>query len=453
MSVTANPIEITEFAGPLPFSAVDGQSLLDQLTVKDHIEITHNAWLVAPIARHEDSSEIAENRLITRFRIQVDNGAPEFYSASHGREFIFPDPEAFVYELTEPTPEKLEIVKRRYPRWHSVERWIQPLPDAHGRPDIQAANKAVYREWNCKLNKIAKEFSPTDRHTFGVHNGGNCGRCGSELFFVPCREGLSKTSLSYKSPLRTEQCADCGKYSPRSRRALPFRELRQKAFDLDAFDENADLLNSNAGRGVSLGELLQPHGGYQEIFTTFGAKLKKRKPAPEWFGISQSGRVLSFNDRTLEVVYQMFPLLRQEYRILSKQDQLAHREQMQEAAEVVSTVRRFYFLGMTDEQIGDELELDPGKVKAMRRSFIDMGNFLHSVANDHRYQAKLRFTKSAKLTKKEFESWQITMHSRDQKTKPLVCDWLPDPFNCQRADKLITVTWQAKKSYEGMRGF
>jgi hypothetical protein len=61
MSVTANPIEVTEFAGPFPFLTVDGQSLLDQLTVEDHIEIVYNSWLVNREAKIADTREMKSN--------------------------------------------------------------------------------------------------------------------------------------------------------------------------------------------------------------------------------------------------------------------------------------------------------------------------------------------------------------------------------------------------------
>jgi hypothetical protein len=62
MSVTANPIEIAEFAGPLPFLTVDGQSLLDQLTVEDQIEIVQHAWRINPAAKTADMHEMESNR-------------------------------------------------------------------------------------------------------------------------------------------------------------------------------------------------------------------------------------------------------------------------------------------------------------------------------------------------------------------------------------------------------
>jgi hypothetical protein len=66
MSVTANPIEVTEFLDidASPFLTVGGQLLLDQLTVEDHIEIVHNSWLVSRGAKVADMQEIKSNRWI-----------------------------------------------------------------------------------------------------------------------------------------------------------------------------------------------------------------------------------------------------------------------------------------------------------------------------------------------------------------------------------------------------
>jgi hypothetical protein len=447
--------------------------VIDLLTADHVMEITQNAWLIDPAAKSADMEEISENRLVAKYQIgptsvgscflryiagatapiksTIINGfgtseAPGHSGANLSGPFdaksVVDDPYLYL-PLFHEHPGKYSPPKK-------IERWIEPLPDVHGQPELQAQNKALYQEWNEKLNEIAKNFKPTDRYTFDPHFGGNCARCGSELFFVAGKPMMK--IITPVSKWRKEQCADCGRWSSRRIGARPFADLRQRMSDTaDAFDSYDAHYQDAAARevatGLTLADLTMPEYGevgFQEIKWTDGVKRKARKPWPEWLGYSRTnnGRVLGYNESTMEVVYHKFPLLRRVYTTLTPEEKKAHRTQMKEAAQTMAAVCRWFFWPSTDEQLAEETGLDESEVKALRRSFIETGNFLHSPQSEMAYQASVRFTKRVQLSKKDFDEWEIRLEKNGRKPPLISCPWLPEPFNCQRPDRILKARWR-----------
>jgi hypothetical protein len=219
-------------------------------------------------------------------------------------------------------------------------------------------------------------------------------------------------------------------------------------YDLDDADRVENYLASDAG-GLSIADLVVTDAadghnevGYQEIHAG-GARRKLRK-TPEWLGYMKVGNhTLRYNDQTMEVVYQKFPLLRQDYSKLQSEDQKKHKAQMQQAAQIMAIIGRWYFQGLIDDAIGEELGLETPEVKAIRRSFINAGNTLHS--NPMKYQAKVRFTKRLRLSEKKFDEWEMKFNSNGHR-KPSVKTswWLPEPFSCQQPDRILAGHWLKK---------
>jgi hypothetical protein len=579
MSVTANPIEVTEFVGDAsPFLTVDGQSLLDQLTVEDHVEIVQNTWRIYPAARQEDMEEIAENRLTVRFSVTPTNYnhvVPEpkkkrpclihaettLYDVSvdgsvplHVREesqFLLSGlqiDETPVVTFRHKQIERSKLVARRYPLREKTERWIGLLPDIHNRPTLQAGNKKLFQEWEEDLNLIANRKTAIKKinrilarvtdsddavsivSTIRAHLvkeekserfpftsvGGHCACCGGELFFVPpsrCDDPDESEGagilMSFEKPTegqtsevkklyrerqitleefkgrsvrkkrkrsgciscgkkhgtypmldawtpwniwKKQRCIDCGHFTYPKIGKRPFSKLRTKFFDLlSAYDPHdnrvQNCLDSQVGGGLSMADLVTGDDGgevgYQEEINFGGARPSARNKPPDWLGYQKLRRALAFNDPTMVVVYELWPLLRRPRTTLSKDERKRHQQHMQEATETMAAVCRYYFVGLPDEFIADELRIPPDKVRAMRRSFIDIGNTLHS--DPMKYPAKLRFQKSVTLPKKEFESWEIKIDSNGRKPMPKTCYWLPEPFNCQRPDKLAGAVCCARK--------